>query len=194
MKNLLFLFLIFSSHLAIAQSYLGITTLQGNLRESPALNGNVLDILKQNTQVFIYNVETTNDFYKVIDINSDQEGWLHKNLVKLVKPLSRSKNGLFTSEGKREGSDCSVSVTNNTSLKVTLRLNETYYYFDAQETKRINIPAGNYEYIASAPSVIPYYGDDTLEGGNSYSWTFFVQTSYGYGGGSGRGVSKRRRR
>lgn len=188
---ILFLFLSFKT---FSQSYLGITTAQGNLRETPDLNGNILDVLKINTQLFVYSAELTNDFYKVIDISNDQEGWIHKNLIRLAKALPKAQGGLFTSTGKNDNDYATISVTNNTSLSLTLKLNQKNYYFDPQESKTISLQAGTYEYLASAPSVLPAYGDEDFQVGNSYSWTFYVSSSYGSGGYSGGRTSKRRRR
>ena len=161
-----------------SQSYLGLTTKEANLREEPNKTSEVLDKLKSNSQLFVYSNEATDDYYNVIDIATDQEGWIHKSLVKLIKPLPKSAESLFTADEKINSSDCTVTVKNNTSLSVTLKLNSNYYYFDAQETKTLTMTPASYQYVASAPSVIPYFGDDTLLSGYSYSWTFYIETSY----------------
>lgn len=178
----LLILLIILSINSYAQSYLGLTTKQANLREAPDKTSEVLDQLKANSQLFIYSIETTDEYYNVIDIATDQEGWIHKSLIKLTKPLPKSTERLFTADEKINSSDCTVTIKNNTSLSVTVKLNSNYYYFDSQETKTLTITPGSYQYIASAPSVIPYYGDDTLMSGYSYSWTFYIETSYSVGG------------
>jgi hypothetical protein len=187
--------LVFSLLLSVlsakAQSYLGVIPASVNLREEPSKSAAVLDRLPARSQLFIYSRVPESDFYHVIDIRTDQEGWVHKSLVKVLQPVARNESGLFTPEGSTGGTSCEVSVTNDTSMKVTLKLNSEYYYFDPHQTKALTLSPGSYQYVASAPSVVPYYGDDALQGGSSYSWTFYVETSYGYGGRAP--VSRRRR-
>ena len=161
---------------AVGQSYLATTTQKANLRDLPDKSSEVLDQLVANSQLFIYSLETTNDYYNVIDIETDQEGWIHKSLVKLLSPIPKSDESPFSPAGRSLGDDCIVEVSNNTSIAMTLKMNSFYYYFDPHETKKLTIGPGAYTFLASAPSVIPYYGDDTLVAGYNYSWVFYIET------------------
>ena len=181
-------------NMAESQSYLGITTNKANLRESPDKESEVYDLLEKDVNLFIYSLESTNDYLQVIEIDTDQEGWVHKSLIRIIKEIPRSNESPFSPEGNTGSYECSVEVKNNTTLSLTLKMNSTYYYFDPYETKTLNIIPGKYEYIASAPSVIPYYGDDTLASGYKYSWTFYVETEYTNGGTRRKYYSKRKRR
>lgn len=171
------LFLIVSCFsIILGQSYLAVTTQKANLRDTPEKESEVLDLLKANSQLFVYSSETTSGYYNVIDIETDQEGWVHSSLVKLVKEIPKSEVSPFSPEGKTSGTECSIEVTNNTALSMTLKMNATYYYFDPRETKTLTSSPGAYSYIASAPSVIPYFGDDILQSGYKYSWVFYIET------------------
>lgn len=183
MKKIILTLLFISASLSIVlgQSYLAVTKQKANLRDMPDKSSEVLDQLKMNSQLFVYSSETTNGYYNVIDIETDQEGWIHNSLVKLLEVISKSKVSPFSPEGRTTGANCIIDVKNNTSISMTLKMNSTYYYFDPQETKTLTFSPGDYTYIASAPSVIPYFGDDTLESGNKYSWVFYIETTYSSG-------------
>jgi hypothetical protein len=170
------LVLVSSLSIVLGQSYLAVTTQKANLRDMPEKGSEVLDLLKANAQIFVYSSETTGGYYNVIDIETDQEGWVHSSLVKLVEEIQKSDVSPFSPEGRTSGTECLIEVTNNTSLSMTLKMNATYYYFDPRETKTLTFSPGAYTYVASAPSVIPYFGDDTLQSGYKYSWIFYVET------------------
>lgn len=196
MKNILILIPMLTFFIGVSQgqSYLAVTNNKANLREAPDKQSEGLDLLDKNVNLFVYSLETTNDYYQVIEIDTDQEGWVHKSLVRIIKEIPRSTESPFSPEGNTGNYDCSIEVTNNTSLSLTLKMNSYYYYFDPHETKTLTVAPGQYEYIASAPSVIPYYGDDHLNAGYKYSWTFYVKTEYVSGGSGKRYYSKRKRR
>ena len=186
--------LIFCFTVSQAQSYLAVTSNKANLRDFPDKESEVLDLLDKNVNLFVYSLEATNDYYQVIEIDTDQEGWIHKSLVKIIKELPRSTQSPFNPEGNTGGYDCIIEVTNNTDLSLTLKMNSGYHYFDPQETKTLNFAPGSYKYTASAPSVTPYFGDENLMSGYKYSWTFYVETEYVNGGSRKRYYSKRKRR
>ncbi len=162
--------------IVLGQSFLAVTTQKANLRDAPEKGSEVLDLLKANAQLFVYSSETTGGYYNVIDIETDQEGWVHSSLVKLVKEIPKSDVSPFSPEGRTTGTECEIEVTNNTSLSMTLRMNSSYYYFDPKEKKTISFSPGACSFVASAPSVIPYFGDDTLLSGYKYSWVFYIET------------------
>ena len=171
------LFLIVSCiSIILGQSYLAVTTQKANLRDTPEKGSEVLDLLKANAQLFVYSPETTNGYYNVIDIETDQEGWVHSSLIKLGKEIPKNDVSPFSPEGQISGTECLIEVTNNTALSMTLKMNATYYYFDPSEKKTLTFSPGTYSYVASAPSVVPYSGDDTLLPSYKYSWVFYIET------------------
>ena len=95
MKRIMLLIsFILISNIIYSQSYLGTITKQVNFREGPSNNDNIISSLKTNTQIFIVSLETQNDYYNVIDIGTDREGYVHKSCVKVGKLVSKS-NGSF---------------------------------------------------------------------------------------------------
>lgn len=65
----------------LSQSYLGTITKQVNFREGPGSDYEIISSLKPGTEIFISSLETDNDFYNVIDIKSNKEGYVHRSFV-----------------------------------------------------------------------------------------------------------------
>jgi uncharacterized protein YgiM (DUF1202 family) len=177
-RIILGIFFILISTALYSQSYLGTITKQVNLREGPGSSYEIISSLKPGTQIFISSLETSDDFYNIIDIKSDKEGYVHKSYVKIGKLVARSNQSVFTPDGVSSSYDSELKIFNNTSKTLTLKMNSEMFYFSPHETKNISISPGEYDFRASAPGVIPYIGNESLNSGQAYSWQFYIRTSY----------------
>jgi hypothetical protein len=175
-NNLIFFFLL--TNISFCQSYLGTITKQVNFREGPSADNEIISSLKPNTQIFIVSLETENDYYNVIDIGTDKEGYVHKSYVKVGKLVIKSNESVFIPNGKTSNYNAEVKIYNNTNKTLTLKLNTEIYRFAPYETKNINISPDVYDFRASAPGVIPYIGTERLNSSQAYSWQFYIRTSY----------------
>lgn len=173
-------FFLFVSNISYSQSYLGWITKQVNFRTEPSKTGEVISNLKVGTQIFIISSDLENDFYNIIDINTNQEGYVHKSFIKFGDAVERNQGGLFSPDGKSSSAEPELAIYNNTNKTLTLKLNSIRYSFYPQERKTITLSAGFYDYIASAPGVMPNIGTETVRSNNKYSWEFYIQTKYGY--------------
>ena len=179
MKNkLLLIFFVLISNLIFSQSYLGTITKQVNLRSDASSYGTILKSLKPRTQIFIVSLETENDYYNIIDIATDKEGFVKKSFVKVGKLIAKSSESVFTPDGQSSNYKPEVKIYNNTTKTLTLKMNTELFYFRPYETKNISLYPGEYDFRASAPGVIPYIGTENLNGNQSYSWQFYISTSY----------------
>jgi uncharacterized protein YgiM (DUF1202 family) len=68
-----------------SQSYLGIITKNVNFRVGSSCDYKIISSLKPNNQIYIISLETENDYYNIIDIATDKEGYVHKSYVKVGK-------------------------------------------------------------------------------------------------------------
>lgn len=159
-----------------AQSYLGKINKQVNLRKGPGIDYEIIKTLKPGANIFIVSLDSENDFYNIIDINSDKEGYVSKSFITVGKEVKRNEEGLFTSTGEINSSDSEVEIFNNTHLTLTLKLNSEIFYFSPREKRTITISPGNCVYRASAPDVIPSIGSELLRGGQGYTWQFYIVT------------------
>ena len=168
---------LFTAFAAFGQSYLGWVTQSANLREGPDTSYGILKTLPAGTQLFIFSFAGENNFYKVKDIATDTDGYISKSLVELGQVVegNNPENSPFESTGKSSKNNPEIEIYNNTNRTLTLTLNNEKYIFRTQETKTITVPPGRYNYMASTPGVIPYFGNDILENFTTYSWTFYIE-------------------
>ena len=172
------LVLLFIGLSSFAQSYLGTITKQVSLREGAGKEYNVIRSLKPGSQIFIVSLETENDFYNIIDIKTNKEGYVHKSFVKIGKQVKENDQGIFSPSGETESYNPEIHVYNKTSLSLTLKLGSEIYSFSPKEKKVISVTPGTISFRASAPGVTPYIGTDVLKSNQGYSWEFYIITRY----------------
>ena len=177
---ILILIILSSRNQLLSQSYLGWITKSVNFRMEPDKNSEIISNLKAGRQIFIISSQSENDFYNIIDINTNKEGYIHKSFVKFGELVPKSQGGLFSSDGTSSSYDPELSIFNNTTKTLTLKLNSTVYTFYPSERKTITLSTGLYEYRASAPSVLPNIGTESVQSNTKYSWEFYIRTKNGY--------------
>lgn len=173
-----FVVIFFFSVSAFGQSYLGSISNQVNFREGPGTAYKVIKALKQGAQVFIISSFSENEFYNIIDIESNKEGYVHKSYITIEKELPKNSEGIFNPNGSIDTYNAQLEIFNNTSKTLTLRLNKEVFTFRAKEKKTLSVTPGNYDYIASAPSVMPDYGNESVNSNSAYTWEFYIITRY----------------
>ncbi len=161
---------------AFSQAFLGRVTKQVNFREGAGTDYPIISLLKAGTQIFIVSLETENDFYNIVDIATNKEGYIHKSFVKVGKEVEKNEEGMFTPSGQTEKYNPELEIYNNTKLTLTLKLNSETYYFTPQEKRTITMSPGAYNYRASAPNVIPNIGTENLRSNQGYRWKFYIVT------------------
>jgi hypothetical protein len=119
-------------------------------------------------------LETENDFYNIIDIEADKEGFIHKSFVKLGDIVEKNESGMFTPSGKTSTYDSVIEIYNNTSITLTLKLNNETYTFLPKEKQKLTLSPGTYNYRASAPGVIPNFGTEYMLSNQGYNWQFYI--------------------
>lgn len=174
MKKIILLLLIFTSNGIFGQSYLGSIIKQVNFREGPGSDYGIIKSLKPGTQIFITSLEIENDYYNIINIATNEEGYVHKSYVKVGRYVSKSSESVFTPNGETSSYESELKIFNNTRKTLTLKMNTESFYFSPYETKNISINPGEYDFRASAPGVIPYIGTEILKSNQGYSWQFYI--------------------
>ena len=175
MKRIILLsILLYFSSLSFSQSYLGLITSKAFLREKPSTDASVIGSLMKGSQIFIVSIDSDNEYYNVIDIKTNKEGYVKKKYVKIGKLLKENEQGIFTPNGRSSTYDPEIEIFNNTSIILTLKLNSQIYSFDPHEKRTLTVTSGSVSYRASAPGVIPNFGSESIEGNHSYSWEFYI--------------------
>lgn len=175
-KSIFLSALLFVTLSSFSQSYLGWITSKVNFREQPSSDASILSSLKQGSQIFIVSLETDDDFYNIIDIKTNTEGYVNKKFVKIGKLLKENEQGFFTPNGQSTSYNPEIEIFNNTSIVLTLKLNSETYSFSPREKKTLTTLPGAISYRASAPGVIPNFGTETIEGNQGYTWQFYIVT------------------
>jgi uncharacterized protein YgiM (DUF1202 family) len=175
-KKVSLVFFLILYNFGFSQSYLGTITKQVNFRQGPSSDYEIISSLKPGTQVFISSIEIEDDFYNIIDIKSDKEGYVHKSFVKVGKLISKSDGGFIQETGNSTTDNAEANIFNNTNITMTLKLNSEVYKFMPKETKNIVLTPGDYSFRASAPNVIPNVGVKNFKINGAYNWQFYIQT------------------
>ncbi|MFZ4590652.1 MAG: SH3 domain-containing protein [Ignavibacteria bacterium] len=147
------------------------------MRDGPGKEYEVLTTLTKNSPVFLYSMNTDNDYYHIIDIETNTEGYVPSSNVKSIEALEKTSDNVFAPTGRVSSSYSEVIVHNSTSKTMTLKLNSTAYVFSPYETKTISLTQGTYSFVASASGVIPNYGSKYFEKGMGYNWEFYIITT-----------------
>ena len=173
-KLVLFSLLSIMFYSGFSQSYLGWVNKQVNFRQGPNTDYDIINSLAPGTQIFIVSLETENNFYNIIDIASNKEGYIHKSFVKLGEKVELNEEGLFTPTGRTASFNPDLEIFNTTDLTLSLKLNNDLYSFFPQQKKTLTLSPGAYSYRASAPGVIPDIGTEIIQSNTQYSWEFYV--------------------
>lgn len=175
--NLILLWLINGCCFSIyAQSYLAEVTQSANLRQGPGMDQQIIQLLPISSQVFVYSLISENEFYRVIHVETNLRGYVHKSLVRIIKEVNINPNGVFVESGRSSSEYPELEIYNDTDLKLTLELNNDLFYFIPQERKVIFFKEKYCNYIASAPGVIPCIGNESFASSTKYDWTFYIST------------------
>lgn len=145
-----------------AQSYLEQVKKTINFRVKVSTDCEVISALDRGIALFVESKHLTNGFYLVLDIATDQEGFVHSGFVELDRELLKNTDGIFTAVGKTDSSNPIIKIHDNTEIRLTLKLNNDIYIFLSKQRK--TLIAGSYEYIASAAGVLPDYGTEIMLG------------------------------
>lgn len=170
--------LIISSSTLNAQSYLGLTTKNVNFRQGPSEEYSIIKKLKPGSQIFLYSLDTENDYYFAIEVETNEEGYVHRNFVKVSEEVKKNNQGIFSPIEETEYYNPTIEIYNNTNKTLTLKLNDSRYTFESYQKRTIELTPGVYDYYASAPLVIPDYGTERLQSNYTYSWEFYIVTDY----------------
>ena len=158
------------------KSYIGWITKTVNFREGPSSGYSIIKTLVPGTSIFIVSNIASNDYYSIIEIESNTEGFVHKSYVEFGDEVKVDEKGILTSSGKSGNSQAGVEIFNDTNVTMTLKLNNINYTFSPKQKKTIYVQPGKYNCRASAPGVRPYISVENLDGYNNYSWKFYIVT------------------
>lgn len=158
-----------------AQHYSVFVTDSVNMYQYPHEDSASVKELLPQELLFCYCDSAINGFYRVIDIASDNEGYVSSGSFQRGKIIPENQRAMFSPEGELNQREPILTVINGTDTTISLRLNDTVYKLSPKEEKVLVLEPGKYRYVASAPGVIPMHGVDELKEYLRYRWRFFVK-------------------
>lgn len=156
---------------AFSQSYLGHTTKEVILRETAGSKAPLIKTLRADCPILIVTLKTDNDFYNVVEIETNMEGFVQKDFVKVGEQV-KNNDELLKLTGESVNYNPDIDVFNSTDAMVTLKLNFQTYTINPGEHKTLSLLPGAYSYRAFAPGSIPIIGVVELKSNQRYSWDF----------------------
>ena len=162
------------------QKYIAYTTQRVNMRECSSTECDVIKVLNQGSVLFVDKNDEKDGFYKVLDIDSNEEGYVSKKFVTFKKRVEQDNGEMFrpTKKSSYTYAPPTVNIKNNTDLTLTLVMDGVKYTFKPYGSQTLTLQAKTYEFRASAPGVIPLAGKKKLELDYDYDWTFRIVTNY----------------
>ena len=155
-----------------SQSYLGSITSQANVLWEPESNSRKVTTLDSGRQIFIDSLITKNDFCYIIDIGTNNEGYVHKDYVLVDQPLQIDEGQIFTITGEGPSVNPELEIINKTSKAIVVKLNNQIYLLQPSQKSKISLEPGRYKCLVSAPGVVPYIGIAELQENLSNRWAF----------------------
>lgn len=152
-------------------------TQTATVRDTPRATGKILLSVKRGDILSLVSRSDSNNWFQVVDEKTGIEGWIDGKAI-VNKLTGNEETGpplLETGAGASASANPVVSITNleeKTTLR--LRINGTLYQIPPQSTKILNLPPGKMAYYGWSPGIRPAIGNNMLERGKQYSWTFKI--------------------
>jgi len=165
-----------TSFVVTYKSYIGIVNKEIDLLSGPGSGFEIIKNLIPGNQLFIISDKPINDYYNVIDIVSNEEGYVHKSSIELANEVEINEvNDLFKFAGKSESLTSSrIEAINSSEKPMTLIFGGSTWLFAPKGKWFINVSPGNYKIIVSSPNVIPYIEKVEIESGKNYKREYVI--------------------
>lgn len=158
-----------------AQCYVARTASVVNMREGPSTEYGVVKCLNKNTVIYVDLDDAIDDWYLVVDIQSNKEGYVSSKYVKLQKTISKSSTASIQRLTRTHEYNPSLHIKNQTGKTLLLRINSTSYNLSIGENLKVTVEPGKFRFRASAVGVVPLSGEYTTESNYEYDWRFYIK-------------------
>ncbi|WP_020533497.1 DcaP family trimeric outer membrane transporter [Flexithrix dorotheae] len=165
-------FCFFLTTQVISQSFVGQTTSRLNFRKGPSTSFEIIEVLPKGKKMFVFSEEPTENFFHVLDVATNQEGYVYSSHFEILDVIPRYsfKKGEFEDSLKNVQAD--LQIYNSSNKRLYLKLNESIYDFFPKEKVEILIFPGELNYVASIPGNMPIYGIELIHPNQKYFWEF----------------------
>jgi hypothetical protein len=148
---------------------------EGTLRERAASDSTALLSLKRGTVLALLNREPKEGFYNVIEIDAGKEGWVSRNDLQIRLTKNPRKESMFKDIETGTTADPQLLIINDSGKVLTVRVGSETYVIDPGGRRQMTLKPGTYPVYASAPGVLPNFGDETFKAGVDRSLRFYIE-------------------
>lgn len=156
------------------KSYLGTINDEINLMLGPSNEFEIIKSLAIGDEIFIISDKTVNNYYHIIDMSSNTEGYVDMKYVTLGdEVVIQEIDQLFKSSGKSESLTLStINILNNSDKKMTLKMAGSTWVFVPYGKWLINSIPGIYKIIITFEDSPPFIGRVEFISGLNYEREF----------------------
>ena len=116
-----------------------------------------------------------NGFYRVIHVDTATEGWIGVRAVVVKLTAAERAGPPLEVEDVDETKSPELVVTNlEEGTDLNLRINGTLYVIRRNTSRTFTLQPGKYKYYGYSAGIRPARGEDFLQNGKRYSWTFRI--------------------
>lgn len=156
--------------------YAIITATRANLREATHVNSAVILQIPKGDLVVLLAPDPVGGWYNVLHVKSNEEGWINTSTVLAYYTKNRKPNITIPSRDSGRQGNPSLEVKNDSEKTMALKLGEHRYVLTPQQSKAMTLVPGKYNFHASAPNVLPDFGEQYFQAGHVYTWRFYIVT------------------
>jgi|GEM_PF-4569288 len=134
--------------------------------------------MRSNDELAIIKRPSSNDYVRVIHIESGKNGYVLKKDISLYytrKP--KTSESPFSEQRTASYKNPEITVSNTTDRVLRLTVGSNELELAPSESRTIVIEEGSYDFFASAANVRPLIGNKYFSKGVIYSWTFYIKRS-----------------
>lgn len=150
---------------------------QAGIHEEARSTSPVLMTVKRPEALALAERQGQGGWLRVIHIDTATEGWIPARAV-VVKYTAQESAGppleVEDVEGDRSPELVVTNLEQGTDLN--LRINGTLYVIRRNTSRTFTLQPGTYKYYGYSPGITPARGENYLQSGKKYSWTFRIVT------------------
>jgi hypothetical protein len=152
-----------------------VFALEAGIHEEASATSPVLMRVKRPQALALSEREPQGGWLRVIHIDTATEGWIPSESV-VVKYTAQESAGppLEVEEVEAERSPELVVTNLEQGTDLNLRINGTLYVIRRNSSRTLTLEPGTYKYYGYSRGIAPARGQDTLQRGRRYSWTFQI--------------------
>ena len=159
-------------------------TVEGEITSLPDMDGETVEYLQVGDKAVAYLDQEVGEYWSITSLRSGKTAWVRQDRLSQLQPLEMVIDLGFVEVGVTGSDMCEIAIKDSSSYDMVLDLRKgrghNSFAMGAEQVSRVEIPPGNYQYLAWIPSdqdILPSFGVSSFKPGVAYQWVFFVEDS-----------------